>query len=45
MYFAHPESKYFGVGKIEKDQLEAYAEANQLDLDVAESWLGSVLAY
>ena len=45
MYFAHPESKYFGVGKIEKDQLEAYAEANQLDLDVAERWLGSVLGY
>jgi 5-methyltetrahydrofolate--homocysteine methyltransferase len=45
MYFAHPESKYFGVGKIEKDQLEAYAEANQLDFDVAERWLGSVLGY
>ena len=45
MYFAHPESKYFGVGKIEKDQLEAYAEANQLDIDVAERWLGSVLGY
>lgn len=45
MYFAHPESKYFGVGKIEKDQLEAYAEANQLNLDVAERWLGSVLGY
>lgn len=45
IYFAHPESKYFGVGKIEKDQLEAYAEANQLDIDVAERWLGSVLGY
>lgn len=45
MYFAHPESKYFGVGKIEKDQLEAYAEANKLNLDVAERWLGSVLSY
>lgn len=45
MYFAHPEAKYFGVGKIEKDQLEAYAEANKLNLDVAERWLGSVLSY
>jgi len=45
MYFAHPESKYFGVGKIDKDQVEAYAKANQLDFDIAERWLGSVLAY
>ncbi|MDT8413240.1 MAG: vitamin B12 dependent-methionine synthase activation domain-containing protein [Vicingaceae bacterium] len=45
MYFAHPESKYFGVGKIDKDQVEAYAKANQLNLDVAERWLGSVLGY
>lgn len=45
MYFAHPESKYFGVGKIEKDQLEAYTEANKLAFEIAERWLGSVLAY
>ncbi|MBL1231963.1 MAG: methionine synthase [Flavobacteriales bacterium] len=45
MYFSHPESKYFGVGKIDKDQVEAYAKANQLDFDIAERWLGSVLAY
>ncbi len=45
MYFSHPESKYFGVGKIDKDQVEAYAQANQLDFDVAERWLGSVLCY
>jgi len=45
MYFAHPESKYFGVGKIDKDQVEAYAKANQLDFDIAERWLGSVLSY
>lgn len=45
MYFAHPESKYFGVGKIDKDQVEAYANANQLDFDIAERWLGSVLTY
>lgn len=45
MYFAHPEAKYFGVGKIEKDQLEAYTEANKLAFEIAERWLGSVLAY
>ena len=45
MYFSHPESKYFGVGKIDKDQVEAYANANQLDFDIAERWLGSVLTY
>ncbi|MCW8937258.1 MAG: methionine synthase, partial [Flavobacteriales bacterium] len=45
MYFSHPESKYFGVGKIDKDQVEAYAKANQLDFDIAERWLGSVLSY
>jgi len=45
MYFSHPESKYFGVGKIDKDQVEAYAKANQLDFDIAERWLGSVLTY
>ncbi len=45
MFFSHPESKYFGVGKIEKDQVEAYAKANQLDFHVAERWLGSVLCY
>ncbi|HEY9082029.1 MAG TPA: methionine synthase [Vicingaceae bacterium] len=45
MYFSHPESKYFGVGKIDKDQVEAYTKANQLDFDIAERWLGSVLSY
>jgi len=45
MYFAHPEAKYFGVGKIEKDQLEAYTEANKLNDEIAERWLGSVLGY
>lgn len=45
MYFAHPEAKYFGVGKIEKDQLEAYTEANRLNDEIAERWLGSVLGY
>lgn len=45
MYFAHPEAKYFGVGKIKKDQVEAYTEANRLNDEIAERWLGSVLGY
>lgn len=45
MYFSHPESKYFGVGKIDKDQVEAYANETNLAFDVAERWLGSVLVY
>ena len=35
-YFAHPEAKYFGVGKIGKDQVEAYAEAKNITLEEAE---------
>jgi 5-methyltetrahydrofolate--homocysteine methyltransferase len=42
-YFAHPESKYFGVGKIGRDQLEDYAERKGMPLDEAERWLRPVL--
>jgi 5-methyltetrahydrofolate--homocysteine methyltransferase len=42
-YIAHPESKYFGVGKIEKDQLQDYAQRKQMSLEVAEKWLRPIL--
>jgi 5-methyltetrahydrofolate--homocysteine methyltransferase len=42
-YFAHPESKYFGVGKIQKDQLEDYANRKQMPLTEAERWLRPIL--
>ncbi|WP_276479804.1 methionine synthase [Paraflavitalea pollutisoli] len=42
-YFAHPDSKYFGIGKIEKDQFEDYAKRKGMDLDEAERWLRPVL--
>jgi 5-methyltetrahydrofolate--homocysteine methyltransferase len=42
-YFAHPESKYFGVGKIQKDQLEEYANRKQMPLVEAERWLRPIL--
>jgi 5-methyltetrahydrofolate--homocysteine methyltransferase len=44
-YFAHPESKYFGVGKIEKDQVVDYAARKEMPLDEMERWLRPVLEY
>lgn len=38
-YFAHPESKYFGVGKINEEQLEDYASRKGISLDEARKWL------
>ncbi|MFC3120381.1 methionine synthase [Agaribacter flavus] len=38
-YFAHPESKYFAVAKIQKDQLENYAERKAWTIEKAEKWL------
>ena len=42
-YFANPESKYFGVGKIEKDQLEDYARRKGMSMDEATRWLRPIL--
>ncbi len=42
-YIAHPESKYFGVGRINADQLNHYAERKGMDLDDASRWLRPVL--
>jgi 5-methyltetrahydrofolate--homocysteine methyltransferase len=44
-YFAHAESKYFGVGKIEKDQVEDYAARKGMSLTEVEKWLRPVLEY
>jgi 5-methyltetrahydrofolate--homocysteine methyltransferase len=44
-YFAHPESKYFGVGRIDKDQLVDYAKRAKLARSEAERWLRPWLAY
>ena len=38
-YFAHPEAKYFGLGKIKRDQLEDYAERRNISIAEAEKWL------
>lgn len=44
-YFAHPEAKYFAVGKVEKDQVESYSERKGQDLAVSERWLAPNLGY
>ncbi len=43
MYFAHPGSRYFGVGKIRQDQLESYAARKGWTLEEAETHLAPVL--
>jgi len=44
-YFAHPQSRYFGLGKISKDQVEDYAKRKKMDLQEVERWLGPNLNY
>lgn len=45
LYFAHPESHYFGVGLIERDQAADYAKRKGWTLAEAERWLGPILGY
>ena len=45
LYFSHPQSEYFGVGKIEKDQVEDYARRKGWDVATAERWLAPILNY
>lgn len=44
-YFSHPDSKYFGIGKIAKDQVEDYAARKNMKTEEIERWLQSVLNY
>ena len=43
-YFAHPESRYFGLGKIKEDQLIAYSKRRGIALEEARKWLNPILA-
>ncbi|AWG25162.1 vitamin B12 dependent-methionine synthase activation domain-containing protein [Flavobacterium kingsejongi] len=43
-YFGNPESKYFGLGKIKKDQVEDYAKRRNVSYDYAEKWLNPNIA-
>ena len=45
LYFSHPDSAYFGVGKIEKDQVEDYARRKNMSVEDTERWLAPILNY
>ncbi|MCF7669349.1 MAG: methionine synthase, partial [Verrucomicrobia bacterium] len=45
LYFAHPESKYFGVGKIGRDQVVDYHKRKSMDVRTVEKWLAPYLDY
>jgi 5-methyltetrahydrofolate--homocysteine methyltransferase len=45
LYFSHPQSLYFGVGKIERDQVEDYAGRKGWSITEAERWLAPILNY
>jgi 5-methyltetrahydrofolate--homocysteine methyltransferase len=45
LYYSHPESQYFGVGKIERDQVEDYAARKGMEVAEIERWLASILNY
>ena len=45
LYFGHPGSHYFGVGKIDRDQVEDYAARKGWDVAIAERWLAPILNY
>ena len=45
LYFSHPESHYFGVGKIERDQVEDYARRKGWTVAECEKWLAPILNY
>ena len=41
-YFSHPDARYFGVGKIGRDQVESYANRQQVSLEETEKWLAPI---
>ena len=45
LYFAHPQAKYFGLGKITKDQVDDYAKRKELSIETVEKWLMPNLGY
>ncbi len=44
-YFSHPESAYFGIGRVDRDQVEEYARRKGMDVATAERWLAPNLGY
>ena len=45
LYFAHPDSRYFAVGRVAKDQVQDYATRKGIDLELVERWLSPILGY
>ncbi|MFT4649572.1 MAG: 5-methyltetrahydrofolate--homocysteine methyltransferase [Glaciecola sp.] len=45
IYLAHPESRYFGVGRLGRDQVVDYSKRSGMSLEETEDWLGPYLAY
>jgi 5-methyltetrahydrofolate--homocysteine methyltransferase len=45
LYFAHPDSRYFSLGKIDRDQVEDYARRKGMAVDEIEAWLAPNLGY
>ena len=45
LYFGHPDSRYFAVDRITKDQVESYASRKGVTIAEAERWLGPNLSY
>jgi 5-methyltetrahydrofolate--homocysteine methyltransferase len=45
LYLSHPEAKYFNIGRLGRDQVEAYARRKRVSLEEAERWLSPTLAY
>ena len=45
LYFAHPRSRYFMVGKVGRDQVEDYARRKDMQVTEAERWLRPILGY
>ena len=45
LYFSHPEAYYFGVAKVERDQVIDYSQRKGMDMEEVERWLGPILNY
>merc|ERR1712176_55343 len=45
LVFAHPQSQYFAVGQVGKDQVKSYAARKGMDLEICERWLSPILNY
>ena len=45
LYFSHPEARYFGIGKLGRDQVSDYAKRKGMAVEEVERWLASALGY